>query len=448
MPPDATARTISYRSMRRPGLSGTRQVSHLLARGATAREPPEARVRDKPPSIVTKPRSYGDGSGTLRVVISASGGVLSAPLVAGGRVTLGRAPDCDIVIDDESVSRTHACIAATPTAIVVEDIGSTNGTLIGDRCLRRGDSAEVAIGAPFAIGATTVYVLHAESTPPPLPRVPQPEQVVCDPALARVYALLDVFAPSPLSILVSGETGVGKRVFAVAIHERSSRANHPLQELDGKTATEAALEHQLAADAGTMLIAEVGALAPAAQATLVRLLDSTNVRIVATTTTDLTKQIDEDRFRADLYFQLAAISVVIPPLRERVADIEPLAHAFAARFAARIGRSAPKPSRAAIDVLIRQRWKGNLDELRGVVERAVVMAGDGPMLEPEHLGLEAEPTRPLEATLDGVERERILRALDEAVGNQTRAAKLLGISRHALIDRLDRHGIARPRKRR
>jgi DNA-binding NtrC family response regulator len=173
-----------------------------------------------------------------------------------------------------------------------------------------------------------------------------------------------------------------------------------------------------------------------------------DVRFISATNVDLEARVEEGRFRADLFFRLDGISVVLPPLRERPADIAPLARMFAARVAERLERAAPRFAPGAIEALERHAWPGNVRELRNVIERAVVLSAGSPTIESAHVSISATAAGPgkLKDDLSKLERERIIRTLDEAAGNQTRAAKLLGISRHALLDRLDRYGIARPRK--
>jgi two-component system, NtrC family, response regulator AtoC len=433
----------------------------------------------------TKPRSYRkreDDVG-LVIVVSANGGVTTTPFPRTKQARLGRAGDCDVVIDDDSVSRHHVSIDARGDTIAVEDIGSTNGTLVAGHQLARGQRAELLLGMPFAVGATTVYVLQASAASARAkPSRGDADTVVHDPAMRRIYALLDVIAPSPLSVLVLGETGVGKEVFAEALHQRSQRRDKPFLKLNCAALPETILEAELfghekgaftgaiaakpglfeAADGGTVMLDEAGDLPLVTQAKLLRVLETgevlrlgsvktttVDVRFISATNVDLEARVAAGTFRADLFFRLDGISVVLPPLRDRRADVIPLARMFAARVAGRMNRGAPDWTPAAIELLESHAWPGNVRELRNVVERAVVLADGAPAIEPAHLPSIGAPARPsrLKDDLSAIERERIVRTLDEASGNQTRAAKLLGISRHALIDRLDRYGIARPRKR-
>ena len=433
----------------------------------------------------TKPRPYPNKShDALVIVVSANTGVVVTPFPRSRVARLGRANDCDVVIDDESVSRHHVSIDARRDPLVVEDLGSTNGTLVSPHCLVRGQRAELQVGAPLAVGATTVYVLHASATGPR--RVPVraefADRVVRDPAMLRVYALLDVIAPSPLSVLVLGETGVGKEVFAEAIHQRSQRRDKQLLKLNCAALPESILEAELfgyekgaftgattakpglfeAAHGGTVMLDEIGDLPLVTQAKLLRVLETgevlrlgsvktaiVDVRFISATNVDLEARVADGRFRADLYFRLDGISVMLPPLRDRPADILPLAQMFIARVAEKMKRAAPSLAHAARELLEAHAWPGNVRELRNVIERAVVLADGEDTIAPEHLASIASSAATqgrLKDDLSRLERDRITRALDEAGGNQTRAAKLLGLSRHALIDRLDRYGITRPRK--
>jgi DNA-binding NtrC family response regulator len=185
-----------------------------------------------------------------------------------------------------------------------------------------------------------------------------------------------------------------------------------------------------------------------------------DVRIIAATNRDLEEHITQGSFREDLYYRLNGISIMVPPLRERPADIEPLARFFVTRRTTGIKppHVAPKLSEASSTWLRAQAWPGNVRELRNVVERALVLC-DGPIIEPGHLNQSprksVQPTtengsalgeRGLRDEVKSLERERIEEALRASGGNQRRAAELLGLSRGALLRRLEQLGIARPRK--
>ncbi|CAN5892019.1 hypothetical protein BH11MYX2_BH11MYX2_33890 [soil metagenome] len=177
------------------------------------------------------------------------------------------------------------------------------------------------------------------------------------------------------------------------------------------------------------------------------------VRFIAATNVDLEDAIGRGAFREDLYFRLSAATLVIPPLRDRPTEIELLAR----RFVARVGTGTKEITSAAISLLRGYGWPGNIRELRNVIERAVVLSEDAP-ITPEHLPVEKmrgtfvrtasgtkDPVSP-RVLSDAQERARVMEALEQAGGNQSQAASLLGVSRRTLINRLDQYALPRPRK--
>jgi two-component system response regulator AtoC len=441
-----------------------------------------------------RPLTDADG---LVAIVSIRDGVARVDVPDKDRVTLGRGLECDIVLPDPSVSRVHATIAGT-SARYVEDAGSHNGTFLLGRRLAAGERAPLLVGATIGLGHVTV-VLQRKSTEERLPPAVSEgargvEAVVADPTMQRLHAMIDVIAPSALSVLLLGETGTGKEVFARAIHDRSPRAPAPFVALSCAAMPENMLEAELfgyergaftgaqqakpglleTANGGTAFLDEVGELTPTAQAKLLRALESgelmrlgslkakrVDVRVVAATNRDIQAMVGDGRFRADLFFRLNGFTLQIPPLRQRRSEILPLADLFARRAAANLERPAPRLTEATIAILERYDWPGNVRELRNVVERAVVLCLHGRALQPEHLMLPtpgsaptASPGVPTLATLppraagrdDAAEKDRIVATLQSTFGNQTEAARILGISRRALINKLAKHGIGRPRK--
>jgi DNA-binding NtrC family response regulator len=288
---------------------------------------------------------------------------------------------------------------------------------------------------------------------------------------------IERIAADAIPVLVVGETGTGKELVADEIHRRSGRGAGPLVRIDGSSSrADTALEpdadgqHALLRErGGTIVIDEVCELSSANQARLARLLEAAEraaesatdlPRFVATTNRDLEAEVAAGRFRIDLYHRLDGVTLVVPPLRQRIDDIEPLARRFAEEAAARLGRGeAPTLSEVALARLQSYRWPGNVRELKNVVRRAVLLA-DGPVILPPHLPLEklAAAFAPeddedaggglsqVREQFQAVERQRIALALQRAGGNQTEAAKLLGIARRTLIKRLDQYDLPRPRK--
>ena len=313
-------------------------------------------------------------------------------------------------------------------------------------------------------------------------------------------------------MLVLGETGVGKEVFADAIHRSSRRAHKPFLKLNCAALPESILEGELfgyergafsgavvarpglfeSAHEGTVFLDEVGELPLHTQSKLLRVLESgevlrlgarspskIDVRFIAATNRDLRASMERGEFRADLFYRLEGIRVEVPPLRSRPADVVALAEFFLARLAGRMGLVAPQLSEGARAVLVAYSWPGNVRELRNTIERALVMNPEAEFLTETELVLHApesihpppasapvrttvrlpqvESSPPasdaaanananLRSSLDDIEEKAIRDALAKTNGNQSAAARLLGIGRHALINRIEAYGIGRPRK--
>jgi Nif-specific regulatory protein len=302
------------------------------------------------------------------------------------------------------------------------------------------------------------------------------EIVGSSPRLRETLRLAERVAPTNATVLLTGETGTGKEVLAKYIHTRSQRADRPFVAVNCAALPETLLESELfghekgaftgaisqragrfeLADEGTLFLDEIGDISPSLQVRLLRLLQERaftrvggtqtifcDVRILAATNRDLKQAIRDGRFREDLFYRLNVFPISVPPLRERPGDIPALAVHFARRAAADLG-VPPRPlSDGLLEALKAYPWPGNIRELDNVIERAVLLC-DGPELVPVHLP--AEITCPSErvgspGTLHGTEREMILRALTETRWNQTRAARMLGISRDNLRYRLKKYRI-------
>jgi transcriptional regulator with AAA-type ATPase domain len=328
----------------------------------------------------------------------------------------------------------------------------------------------------------------AETLPPPSSDDAVPSARTLDgPTIERI-------ASSDISVLILGETGVGKEVMARRLHRLSSRRDAPLVCLNCAAFSESLLESELfgfergaftgavqsktglleSAQGGTAFLDEIGEMQLAVQAKLLRVLEQRevlrigalkprpiDVRFLSATNRDLEVEIAAGRFRRDLYFRLHGISVHLRPLRERVHEIETLARSFLAEASTRAGRSSPDIAPASLALLKRYAWPGNVRELRNVMERAAVLC-ERNMIQLEHLpretmapvvelgrvpsGGEVEALAALYQIDSERERAQILDALTECKGNQTQAAKRLGISRRTLVNRLGRHDLPRPRK--
>ncbi|MDB4937855.1 MAG: hypothetical protein JWP87_4827 [Labilithrix sp.] len=361
------------------------------------------------------------------LVISSAAGVRAIPLPRQLRIVVGRMHTCDIVIEDESVSRQHAAITnAGPLGLSIEDLGSRNKTKVMGRSLSRGETAALAVGTVVEIGYATMFVQvgrppGARGSSPGLPGAQRQgahgSAVILDPTMQRLYALLDIIAPSPLNVLVLGETGTGKEVFAEAIHNGSRRAHAPLLRINCAALSGSLLESELfghekgaftgahaakaglfeSADGGTVFLDEVGELPLDTQAKLLRVIERgevmrlgsvqprrVDVRYVAATNRDLQQLIAENRFRSDLFFRLNGFSVTLPPLRKRRREVVPLARFFLDRVAQGRQYALGPNAEASLE---NYPWPGNVRELKNVVERAIVLAGPAGNIEPMHLQL-------------------------------------------------------------
>jgi len=416
------------------------------------------------------------------LVVTHGGRTLRRALAPGQALVLGRGSECDIAIDDVMMSRRHARIALAPGGAQVEDLGSSNGTFLlrttrehVDATARRDEARLPAnraqrldADAVLQIGAAVV-TLGGSGDAPPTPGV-----IVASDAMRDLHHLAAKVARSDITVLLLGESGVGKEVLAAAIHARSPRARGPFVTLNCAAVAEGVLESELfghargaftgavrdkpghleAADGGTVFLDEIGELPAALQAKLLRVLEdrrvtrvgelaprAIDVRFVAATNRNLATAIDAGAFREDLYHRLDGIALTIPPLRERADEIVPLAEAFAR------GRAALAPD--AIAALRAHAWPGNVRELKNVIERAVVLADGGRITARDlQLAAPAAPARPqtLPDRTDEVERAAIVEALERCAGNQTKAANVLGISRRMLVARLGKYNLPRPRK--
>lgn len=606
-------------------------------------------------------RARPTGARSVRFLVG--GAVETHSLASAGPCVLGRGKDANVVVNDPSVSRRHALLTCEGTAISLRDLGSANGTRLGDESLEPdGEDRVLDVGAPFFVGDVLGVVLDASATararfalgrdslsvaierrlaeqraaaaPSPFAvaalrsdgiaeQVPiivamidasgdviatseseiwvllpglestravslfealssqlgrkevarvgdakllavqvraypadgdtivdlAPEanvdvtdrsssEAALEPAarapatalkpkseeMSAIEDLVDQVAATPTSVLILGETGVGKEVLARRIHDRSERAAGPFVALNCAALPETLLESELfghergaftgahaaksglieAASGGTLFLDELGEMPLATQAKLLRVLEEravlrvgsvkarpVDLRLLAATNRELLEAIRAKEFRADLYYRLNSIVIKIPPLRRRRDEIAPLAERFAISAAELLKRPAPKLTPEVISLLEGYDWPGNIRELRNAVERLVVLSRGG-VAATAHLPEEirgagvatpSEPRPPTEhfpqgrasrerqtyppmdevtsaiadaptagGTIDDqmahIERKKIQDALDAASGNQTRAAELLGISRRALVGRLEKYKMARPRLRR
>lgn len=317
------------------------------------------------------------------------------------------------------------------------------------------------------------------------------EVLIADPAMRKLYGLLERLAKSELPVLIHGETGVGKELAAATLHDRSPRRQGRLVTVNCAALSETLAESELfghergaftgavatkvglfeAASGGTLFLDELGELSLSLQAKLLRVLENKkvtrvgdtkeraiDVRIVAATNRKLDEEVKAGRFRQDLYFRLASAVVLMPPLRERRREIALLARLFVAQAAARLGQAVPLLAPAALDALQAHGWPGNLRELKNAMEYAVAVAVDD-TIEPENLPTSVVSVTPQAVSpntlqqplaqlaravlrvatgdkLEAIQEVLVQEALTLAEGNKSAAARLLGVHRKVIERRV------------
>jgi two-component system, NtrC family, response regulator AtoC len=470
----------------------------------------------------------------LELLVYIGQDVRAHPLPASGRVTIGRSSTSDIRVDHRSVSREHLLVHLDD-GIEVEDLGSSNGTMlfrtsrwpsqpavlgqertepggvtIPPRTRTRVSSGEmIRIGSILLVFQSRKPSETLDGKPDPATRGGGPN-ILLDEEMQRIYRLATRTATTDISVLILGETGVGKEVLAETIHFRSARASRAFLRLNCAALSESLLESELfgyergaftgahqmriglleSSDGGTVFLDEIGELPNSIQVKLLRVLEervvrrigsnrarAIDVRFITATNRDLGHAVSAGLFRRDLYFRINGVQLLIPPLRDRKCEIVPLAEHFLNDFCERSGLPVPRISAEAASQLLDYGWPGNVRELRNVMERAPFLCTEG-VLTKDHVPREPAPVEQTpddedefdyptevlelprgtafepsehdrdasERPRDASERERITRALEACGGNQTRAAKVLGMSRRTLVNRLDAYGLPRPRK--
>jgi DNA-binding NtrC family response regulator len=427
-----------------------------------------------------------------------------APVVLDRPLTVGRDAASDIRLDDESVSRLHVRLepGTPPTAI---DCESRNGTFLGSDKLEAKKRALVPPGSVLRVGGALLLV---DWEPPASIRDAAPSSGL-DPffyakegPMAEVLEMADRLAADDISVLLTGETGVGKEVLARYLHRRSPRKKGPFVPVHAAALSASLFESELfghergaftgatteraglfeLADGGTLFFDEIGELPLDMQPKLLRVLEdrrvvrvggrtarTVDVRILAATNRDLAVEVERGAFRSDLYFRLSAFPLALPPLRDRRAEITPMAKLLLERACAERGRVVPHLSAGALERLAGHAWPGNVRELRSVMMRALLFANKGTSeLSAEDIERAISPGAapgpapspapclslppPVSRVPDtprqpeAEERARIVAALAKHAGNQSAAAEELGIARRTLVYKLDKLQIPRPRK--
>jgi len=440
-------------------------------------------------------------------------------LPATGELSIGRGEDADVVIEHRAVSRSHARLIAARGEVRIADLGSHNGTTVngvavdGSRVLASGD--EIAIGDAVLVvhlprrvavaiagseaDADTDLETGSDRYEGPRITLGEREVIVADPAMVRIYEMLARVGKADLTVLVCGETGVGKENAAYAVHHYSPRRAGPFVSINCAAIQETLAESELfghekgafsgaaaakaglleAAAGGTVFLDEVGELPPTVQAKLLRAVEARrvtrvgslrerelDVRIVAATNRDLAAEVQAGRFRRDLLFRLNVATVLLPPLRERPREIAILARAFIDEACRRAARAPLEFAPAAMRVLASHAWPGNVRELRNTMSLLAVTV-EGGVVTPSDLALAASATgrgastsdddasasasafRPITEEVNQLEARRMAEALAATDGVHKRAAVLIGMPIRTFTTKVKLYGLrdrARPRR--
>ncbi|MBZ0234768.1 MAG: sigma 54-interacting transcriptional regulator [Deltaproteobacteria bacterium] len=392
---------------------------------------------------------------------------------ATDEITVGSAPGQLLRLRDACVSRHHCVIKVGDEGLICEDLGSTNGTYVAGR---RVTSVQLEPGDTITVGGTVLAVeLLGDSYIEPLSKRDRFGRVLGrSVAMRRLFSMLERVASSDATILLEGETGTGKSALAEAIHECSRRAGRPFVVVDCGALPATLLESELfghergaftgaveqriglfeSASGGTVLLDEIGELPLDLQPKLLRTLERrvirrvgasrevpVDVRLIAATHRDLRRAVNQNAFRADLWYRLNTVRAVLPPLRERRDDIAMLVATFYAELAGDPGASPPVE---LVRLMMRGSWKGNVRELRSAVERALVGA---PAVEQE-----ADAASELDMTFRAAkqratsnwEKQYLSELLPAHDGNVSRAARAARMDRGHLSELARRYGLTSP----
>jgi DNA-binding NtrC family response regulator len=396
---------------------------------------------------------------------------------------IGTAATCDLVLDDERVSARHVAIERTGDAFLVRDLDSTNGTFFeGSRIAL----VTVGAGAALKLGRT---VLRIAPSARPLEIPPSKSRRFGDLvgeslAMREVFAVLELAAESDVTILLEGETGTGKELAARAVHQGSARRRGPFVAVDCGSLPEQLLDSELfghtkgaftgavgdraglfvRADGGTLFLDELDGAPAATQARLLRALEeravrpvggdlarSVDVRVVAACHGPLERRVSEGRFRADLYYRLAVLTLALPPLRARREDLP----ALVGELLRRRGIDDRAVSGEGLDALTAHGWPGNVRELRNVIDRSIALAPGARSFAELRIGLtptvgtasavpirsDLEFSEAKNAVLHDFERRYLRDVFHRCDGNVSATARAAGLDRKHARTLLRKHGL-------
>jgi len=425
------------------------------------------------------------GKGRLSVIRGPDRG--ESFVVGSTAMLAGAGVECGMRLTDPTVSRRHIEVVLGDEGLVVRDLGSTNGSYVRGARIRE---VVLEYGSEVQIGHTVLkYVPDEESVelvPSQTDRLGQ--LIGSEPRMRQLFSLLEDVSATEATVLLEGETGSGKELFAEEIHRHSPRRKHPMVVFDCASVPRELIESALfghkkgaftgavtdrrgafeEANGGTLFLDEIGELSIDLQPALLRVLDKrivrpvgsdvsqkVDVRVVAATNRDLRQEVAARRFREDLYYRLAVVRVAVPPLRDRPVDVPLLIRHYVEQFAP--GRSA-SISEKDMERLQRYDWPGNVRELRNVVERVVALSRGGALDLSSALPELSTPMPASEISLslhlpwkdakarvvDLFEKEYLKGLLDKYNGNLSAAARAAELDRKHLRELLRRHGLRDP----
>jgi len=429
-------------------------------------------VADVP--VITRPTPGERGRAIHRFRVTAAGKTWSEPQE---RCSIGSHPSNDLVIDDPTVSRFHCELTIAGSRVRIRDLNSRNGTSIGELGVTDG---LVPGGTTLVLGNSTVRVDVDDG----VAEVETAEQfgglVGTSAVMREVFSQLAKIALSDATVLVEGETGTGKEGIAKAVHDAGARAKGPFVVLDCGAIPAPLLEAELfgheagaftgaterrigvfeRASGGTLFLDEIGELPLELQPKLLRALESREIRrvgghtsiacdlrIVAATNRDLRAEVNAATFRADLYYRIAVVKLLLPPLRERVGDMPLLVDYLLRDIGATSAIHAELTHASFIALLAAAPWPGNVRELRNHLEQCVVFGERRPPSSPTtpHPADRLDPALPYEVArrqaLDAFERDYVTQALARHDGSVAAAARAAGVNRTYFHRLLSRHGV-------
>ncbi|MGF1511751.1 MAG: sigma 54-interacting transcriptional regulator [Myxococcota bacterium] len=394
-------------------------------------------------------------------------------------ITVGKMPDCDLVLTDPTVSRRHLRITRREEdQWLLTDTGSTNGTFLEGV---RVQEAPIQEGALLTAGKVEIAFVPTRED---VSVQPWPEDrfegiIGRSAAMRQMFGLLARVSATDATVLLEGETGTGKDLVARAIHRASRRADRTFRIVDCGAVQRQLIESELfghekgafsgaytqrigafeSADGGTVFIDELGELELDLQPKLLRVLDAREVRriggahptpvdlrVIASSRRDLEREVERGAFREDLFFRLSVVRIRIPPLRERAEDIQPLAESFLDAAASARGIKAPRLEARTLDRLTSHDWPGNVRELKNTVERALLLSAVRPGDTLEVDGISADVARgagpastPFDPSLSfQEEKERWLETREEAYVHWLLSEHDANVSAAARAARMDR----------